>query len=50
MSFTIIFDQPLITKGNAVAHKLIDALNELGIQTDEDINPDNVADYSTVAE
>ncbi len=44
------FDQPLITKGNTVAHKLIDALNELKIQTDEDINLDNVADYSTVAE
>lgn len=40
---TLRFDRPLITKGNEVASKLIQALNQLDIHTTEDITPCNIS-------
>lgn len=50
LDYEIIFDKPLITKGNSVAENLISTLNKLGIKTDEDITKDNVADFGIVYE
>ncbi len=50
LSYEIKFDKPLITKGNDVGNKLLDALKQLGIETDEDVTKDNVEDYQIVYE
>lgn len=46
----IVFNKPLVIKGNAVAENLITVLNKLGIKTDEDINNTNITDYGIVFE
>lgn len=50
LDYKIVFDNPLLTKGNAVAENLISALNNLGIKTDDDVNETNLSDYSIVFE
>ena len=46
----LVFDKPLVTKGNAVAENLISVLKKLGIKTDEDVNVTNITDYGIVFE
>ena len=48
----LVFDKPLITRGNAVAENLISVLKKLGINTDEDedVNVTNITDYGIVFE
>lgn len=50
LCYDIKFDNPLVTKGDDVGNKLLDALKQLGIETDEDINTNNLEDYSIVFE
>lgn len=50
LSYEMKFDKPLTTKGNDVGNKLLDALKQLGIATDEDVNEDNIEDYRIVYE
>ncbi len=45
---TLIFDKPLLTKGNEVANKLMHALYQLGIRDTDDINEHNVSSLSYV--
>lgn len=40
---TIIFDNPLVVKGNSVANKLLTTLNQLNINTTDDICLDNIS-------
>ncbi|OGO76923.1 MAG: hypothetical protein A2Y23_08745 [Clostridiales bacterium GWB2_37_7] len=39
----LVFNQPLVIKGNQVGNKLIKSLSTLGIRTTEDINVNNVS-------
>lgn len=50
LSYEIKFDKPLVTKGNEVGNKLLRCLRELGIETDDDINANNIEDYRIVFE
>lgn len=50
LSYDIVYDKPLVTKGNEVAEKLILALTELGIDTTDDINESNFEDSKVIAE
>lgn len=50
LTYDIVYDSPLITKGNEIANKLIDALNELMVDTTDDITNYNVADFDVVLE
>jgi len=45
---TLIFNSPLITRGNQVANKLTNALYQLGINDTNDINESNVSSLSYV--
>lgn len=45
---TLVFNRPLITRGNQVANKLTDALYQLGINNTNDINKSNVSSLSYV--
>lgn len=50
LSYEIKFDKPLTTKGNEVGTKLLECLGQLGIETDDDINENNVEDHRIVFE
>lgn len=45
---TLVFNSPLITRGNQVANKLTNALYKLGINNTNDINENNVSSLSYV--
>lgn len=48
LSPTIVFNNPLNTKGNAVANKLLHSLNQLNISNTDDININNVSSLDYV--
>lgn len=50
LCYRIVYNRPLNTKGDEVAHKLLAALEKLGIETVDDINADNLEDYRIVYE
>lgn len=50
LSHNVCFDDPLIKKGNEVAKKLKDCLSTLNITTTDNINSNNLIDYSIVKE
>lgn len=44
----LVYDTPLVTKGNAVCEKLLKAMSALGIKTTDDITESNIDDYKIV--
>ena len=50
LSYEIKFDKPLTTKGDEVGTKLLECLGQLRIETDDDINENNVEDHRIVFE
>lgn len=45
---TLVYDKPLITKGNSVAKQLIDCLNTMNIKTTDDITEETVTKPSII--
>ena len=46
----LVFDAPLVTKGDGVADKLIECLNVLGIDTTDDIDANTVTNSNIIIE
>lgn len=50
LAYEMVYDNPLLIKGDEVAKNLIDALTQLGINTTDDINESNFGDSTVIAE